>query len=91
MTSFKIPSGLIFSPGLIDCIFPAHGFFFGGVAFVVDKSYRTFGFGVFGSVFAAVVGFQALFQTVCPSGVKSTVGTLDDVGVIHGAPFWVVR
>ena len=45
------------------------------------------GFGVFGSVFAAVVGFQALFQTVCPSSVKSTVGTLDDVGVIHGAPF----
>ena len=63
---------------MFDCIFPAHGFFFGGVAFVVDKSYRTFGFGVFGSVFAAVVGFQALFQTVCPSGVKSTVGTLDD-------------
>ena len=39
------------------------------------------------SVFAAVVGFQALFQTVCPSGIKSTVGALDDVGIIHGTPF----
>ena len=51
-----------------------------------------------GAIFGGLVsdpiksmGFQALFQTVCPSGVKSTVGTLDDVGVIHGAPFWGVR
>lgn len=72
---------------MLDGVFTAHGFFFGGVAFVVDQGDRAFGFGVFGAVFAAVVGFQALFQTVCPSGVKGAVGTLDDVGVVHGTPF----
>ena len=65
---------------MFDLPFAAHGLFFGLEGFVIDKSDRKAGLGVFGA-FSGIVGLDTFFQIVGPTSVKGIVTAFYNIGV----------